>query len=156
MTTIAQQIRELQTRPAAQLVEHYEALFGKPPRVRNAAWLRRQVAWKLQERALGGLSERGRSRLEALIAQIDLPIADTEPTPRTQAKPATSARGGPLVGTVLTRRWRELEIRVTVRDDGFEWNGSRYRSLSAVAKAITGASWNGHLFFGLTQRRARA
>jgi hypothetical protein len=61
-----------------------------------------------------------------------------------------------MVGTVLTRRWRDQDIRVQVADGHFIWNGAPYRSLSAVAKAITGAAWSGALFFGLRQRSSSA
>jgi hypothetical protein len=155
MNTITQQLRTLQTQPAAELAERYAELFGKPPRNHNRAWLLRQCAWKLQERELGGLSDRARTRLDALCARIDLPLPEARAT-RGLAPRATPARPSghqPSPGTTLTRRWRDTDIRVQVLDDGFEWNGVRYASLSAVAKAITGASWNGRLFFGLVERR---
>jgi hypothetical protein len=56
---------------------------------------------------------------------------------------------GPVVGTQLIREWRGIEHRVTVLADGFEWEGRRYKSLSAVTRAITGTRWNGPVFFGL-------
>ena len=59
----------------------------------------------------------------------------------------------PLVGTVLTRHWRGQEIRVTVLESGYEFNDVVYRSLSAIAREITSAHWNGRLFFGLVSRR---
>jgi hypothetical protein len=154
MNTITQQVRTLQTQPGAELARRYQELFGKPPRNRNRAWLLRQCAWKLQERSLGGLSDRARTRLDALCARIDLPLPETR-APRGPATRAPARAGGPqpAPGTTLTRRWRDQDIRVQVLDDGFEWNGVRYGSLSAVAKAITGASWNGRLFFGLVERR---
>lgn len=154
MTTISQQIRELQDMTAADLAKRYEDLHGKPPRVRNVAFLRRRVAWKIQEREFGGLSNGGKARLDELIAQIDLPLGDPRP-----ARPRRTNRNGtnaPLVGTTLIRRWHDQEIRVEVTDAGFEWDGTLYRSLSAVAKAITGSNWNGKLFFGLTTRRKKA
>lgn len=157
--TITLQLRALQTATAADLADRYIALFGKPPRVRNRAWLFRQVAWKLQERELGGISERARNRLNELLAKIDLPMRDAPPTPRramatAPTAPAARDRRDPAPGTELTRKWRDQDIRVRVLDDGgFDWNGARYGSLSAVAKAITGASWNGRLFFGLVERR---
>ena len=56
---------------------------------------------------------------------------------------------GPVVGTRLIREWRGVEHRVTVLAVGFEWEGCRYKSLSAVARAITGTRWNGLTFFGM-------
>ncbi len=59
----------------------------------------------------------------------------------------------PAPGTVLTRTWNGQEIRVLVRDDGYERDGELFRSLTAVARAVTGSKWNGRLFFGLTKRK---
>ena len=158
MTTIPQQLQELQALSPAELARRYEALFGKPPRVRNKAFLQRRVAWKLQEKQLGGLSPRARARLDELVAQIDVPIASAPPPPRRRAVMRTARPDpeAPMVGTTLVRKWRGQELRVEVRETGFEWGGTLYSSLSAVAKAITGAAWNGRLFFGLVQRRAGA
>jgi hypothetical protein len=154
MTTIPQQLQELLTLSPAELARRYEALFGKPPRVRNKAFLQRRVAWKLQEREFGGLPERAKARLDELIAAIDLPLRDPAP-PRPRGPQRAEARG-PMIGTTLIRKWHDTEVRVEVVENGFTWNGVSYRSLSAVAKAITGANWNGRLFFGLVQRRAGA
>ena len=150
MNTIAQQVSELQRFSPAELAERYAELFGKPPRVRNKAFLQRQVAWKLQERALGGLSTHARARLDELISKLDVRLAPPEP----RARPAATkdAPRGPLAGTTLVREWRGEQIRVEVREDGFEWRGTMFRSLSGAARAITGTTWNGRLFFGLTRR----
>ena len=151
--TIAQQLVELRGLAAAQLATRYSELFGKPPRVRNRAWLFRQVAFRLQEQQLGGLSDRAKTRLGELMAQSDLPIATT-PTPRPKPKPVARAEStAPTVGTVLVREWHGQRIEVRVIADGFTWNGVTYTSLSAVAKAITGVGWSGALFFGLRKRR---
>ena len=151
--TIATQVSALQILAADQLAERYTALFGKPPRIRNTAWLRRQVAWKMQEQALGGLSDRARTRLDELVARIDLPLRAAQP-PRPQPQPARPEQKAPLVGTTLVREWHGQKIQVEVADGSYIWNGTPFRSLSAVAKAITGTTWNGRLFFGLTERRA--
>jgi hypothetical protein len=154
MTTISQQLLELQNLSAAQLAQRYAELHGRQPRIRNRAFLLRRVAWKLQEREFGGLPERAKTRLGELIAAIDLPLRD--PTPPRPRGPRHTESRAPMVGTTLIRKWRDTEIRVEVVENGFAWNGVSYRSLSAVAKAITGANWNGKLFFGLVQRRAGA
>jgi hypothetical protein len=154
MTTISQQLLELQSLNTAQLAGRYAELHGQPPRIKNRALLLRRVAWKLQELAFGGLPERAKNRLDEMIAAIDLPLRDpTPPQPRATQRGETR---GPMVGTTLIRKWHDSEIRVEAREGGFEWNGTIYKSLSAVAKAITGANWNGKLFFGLTQRKAGA
>lgn len=151
-TTIIAQLRALQTMAPPQLATRYQELFGKPPRVRNAAWLRRQIALQLQAHELGGLSDRVKTRLDELIACIDLPLGGTTPPrPRPTLKPEPK---NPLIGTTLVREWHGQQIRVEVRDNGFVWNGTVFKSLSAVAREITGTNWNGRLFFGLVQRRA--
>lgn len=154
MNPIVPQIRELQVLPVARLAARFTELFGKEPRSKNRMFLLRTIAWKLQEHALGGISDRAKDRLGALVALVDLPVRDSPP-PRPRAVPRSEA-GTPMVGTVLTKRWRNQEIRVQVTDNGFVWNGTPYGSLSAVAKAITGASWSGALFFGLRQRSSSA
>ena len=151
-TTISQQLRQLRDLSTAQLADRYAELHGKAPRIKNHAFLLRRVAWKLQEREFGGLPERAKARLEELIAEIALALHD--PTPPRPRRPQRTESRAPMAGTTLIRKWHDQEIRVEVRDGGFEWNGALYGSLSAVAKAITGANWNGRLFFGLTQRRA--
>ena len=151
MSSITQQIRELQDMTVTDLAGRYEELFGQPPRVRNKAFLKRRVAWKVQELEFGGLSNEAKNRLDELIAQIDLPLGDPGPTrPRRAIRKDPKA---PMVGTTLIRHWRNQELRVEVRDNGFEWNNTIYKSLTAVARAITGSSWNGRLFFGLTKRK---
>jgi hypothetical protein len=129
---------------ADQLAVRYQALFGKPPRVRN----RRVAAAASRVEAAGTRTRRPQSnapavRLDELMAQIDLPIGATPPR-----RPIGSRCGRQRERTdgrhhVLVREWRDQRTRVRVLDDGFEWNGARYKSLSAVAKAITGAAWNG-------------
>jgi hypothetical protein len=151
-TTITQQLRALQTMAPAQLATHYAELFGKPPRVRNAAWLRRQVAWKIQERELGGLNDRTKTRLDELTTQIALPLGNAAaPPPRPTLRAAPK---DPLVGTTLVREWHGQQIRVEVRDNGYVWNGAVYKSLTAAVRAITSSNWNPKIFFGLVQRRA--
>ena len=121
MSTITQQIQELQDMTVAELVVRYEDLHGKPPRVRNKAFLRRRVAWKIQELEFGGLSDRASKRLDELIAQINLPLGD--PGPRRELSVHRREPKAPLVGTTLVRTWRDQEIRVEVRANGFEWDG---------------------------------
>jgi hypothetical protein len=154
MSTISKQVLELQTLPAAELATRYAGLFGKPPRVRNVAWLRRQVAWKLQEREFGGLGDRARARLDELVAAVQLPVQGARARSRQEASPQREERDSPAVGTTLVREWRGQQLRVEVRENGFEWNGVLYRSLSAVAKVVTGSVWSGPLFFGLVERRS--
>jgi len=150
-STIAAEVAALQRMPAAELARRYSQLFGREPRVRNAAWLRRQVGWKLQERALGGLGDRAKARLDALVAATDLPVGNASMS-RPRPLPPRSTTNMPVVGTTLVREYRGQQIRVEVAEGCYIWNGVPYRSLSAVAKSVTGSAWSGALFFGLRKR----
>lgn len=143
--TIATEIAALADRTTAELAAQYESLFGRPARYRNPVWLRKRIAFKLQENAFGGLSRVAHEALDKLQADIALPAAP---------RPATEQAHGELrVGTVLQREWRGQQIRVEVTKDGFVHGDITYGSLSAVAFAITGARWNGRLFFNLVERK---
>jgi hypothetical protein len=152
MKSIAQEIEELREMKMPDLLEKYSEVFGKEPRVKHREHLWKRIAWKIQEQRFGGLTRVAQRRLEELIAEIDLPLDEQQRTV------TGGLRGGrkpnsPAVGTVLTRQWKGEEIRVNVVENGFEWNRVVYRSLTAVAKAITGSHWNGKLFFGITKRK---
>ncbi len=153
MATVIAELRELDV---ASLVDRYEAVHGKPPRTKHRDWLWRRVAWKVQEQRFGGLSTVAKRRLDELIAELDLPLGNNGTTVRGEVR---EGRGGsrrptdPVLGTTLTRAWKGREIHATAVEGGWEHEGVQYRSLSAVAKAVTGSHWNGRLFFGLKSRR---
>ena len=144
--TVEIQVAALAAMSTAELAAEYERVLGKPPRRRHPAYMRKRVAHALQTAAYGGLPRVARQVLDRLIAEIALPAAPkpTNDTPTTDGKPRP--------GTVLTRVWRAQTVRVLVTDDGFEWDGRTFGSLSAVALGITGSKWNGRLFFGLVGR----
>jgi hypothetical protein len=142
MTTVAEELAALRTLDAAALTARYVALYGREPRSRNRDHLFRKVAWKVQERAFGGLSGAARKRLDGFMAEITLPGAE----------PVAKDRNGLAVGTVLTREWRGTTVRCTVRDNGYEHEGVLYASLSAAARAVTGTAWSGPAWFGLRER----
>ncbi len=148
---------------APELREEYLKAFGEPTQSRNKDWLFRQVAWQFQALAEGGLSERAKRRASELARESDvrprsrqlltpgLPLAAA---PRIVQVGPVRDRKAPLPGTVLCRDYRGQNVVVRVLEDGFEWNGRVFGSLSAVAKAVTGAHWNGHLFFGLRRTKS--
>jgi hypothetical protein len=112
-------------------------LYDKPAPAFSRAYLISRLAYRLQELHLGGLRPATRARLDALADGLD---------PK-QARKRAPARL--LAGTRLCREWQGVEHTVTVLPDGFDYQGRRYQSLSAVARTITGTRWNGPLFFGL-------
>ena len=111
----------------------------------NRTFLESRLAYRLQELAYGGLAVTTVARLENMAEDFD--------TSKARRKKELDR---PIAGTRLVREWKGVEHCVTVREDGFEYQGRPYQSLSAVARAITGTRWNGHAFFGLKNWRKGA
>ena len=121
---------------------------SRPSRRRStAATSRTGIAYRIQELAYGGLKPETIRRLEILGEQYD---SDNVTTRRIRH----DAR--PVAGTRLVREYRGVEHTVTVLADGYEWQGRPYRSLSAIARAITGTRWNGLVFFGIKRQGSAA
>lgn len=149
--------RELALLPqmtTGQLCQRYAELFGEPTRSRHRIYLIRKIAWKLQALVEGDLSERARRRAEELARGFELRVMP--PRTPTSAPLAIAASASeprdprlPAPGTAIVRRYKGRTLQVLVLTDGFDFEGDRYRSLSAVAKAITGSHCNGFRFFGL-------
>lgn len=155
---LSAQIRALRQMTVHELRERYAAVFGEECRSRHKQFLFRRIAWGLQAQAQGGLSERARRRAEELARESDFRMlaprqvasgGATSGSTVTREIPAPRDERLPMPGTVLTREYRGQVIRVTVLDRGFEHDGEVYRSLTAVARAVTGSHWNGYLFFGM-------
>lgn len=153
-------LAELENLSVGQLQERYAQVYGEQARSRHRCYLIRRIAWRLQASAEGGLTERALQRAAELANDADVRVTP----PRRGAKTLTDGRPGgggavrvavttdprlPPPGTAITRQYRDRTITVTVLADGFEYLGERYRSLSAVAKAITGSHVNGFRFFRL-------
>src|SRR5215211_1134973 len=128
------------------LKRKWRELFDSEPPPYNRRFLESRLAYRMQELAYGGLKAETMERLRALGEQFD------GGNVRVRKLKADSR---PITGTQLIRDWKGVEHRVTVRDDDFEYQGRPYKSLSAIARAITGTRWNGLLFFGLKNREAR-
>ncbi|MDY7028546.1 MAG: DUF2924 domain-containing protein [Spirochaetota bacterium] len=155
-----QEIQGLSRMTVGELREKYLDVFGEETRSYHKEFLRKRIAWRIQARAEGDLSERARRRAGELADDADLRIR----TPRdplksgsaeVRARTATSHMGSsrdprlPLPGTLLAREFKGRDIVVKVLDKDFEFDGHRYKSLSAIAKEVTGSKWNGFLFFGI-------
>jgi len=161
---IQKELAALEDMTTRELRERYEEVFGEAARSSNRRWLQRRVAWRIQMLGEGELSARTVDRVRAKAATLardaDLrvrppsgPAGDFGPE-RTVSAPLSAGRDErvPPPGAVLVREFKGREHRVTVRADGFEYRGDTYRSLSAVAHAISGSHWNGFHFFGLGKR----
>jgi hypothetical protein len=106
------------------------------------------IAYARQERRYGGLAKPVARELDRLFTRV-LRDSGTD-SPKTPIAPL------PRTGTVLVREWRGTTHHVTVVDNGFLWNGKTHRSLSGIARAITGTTWNGPRFFGMREEKAKA
>jgi hypothetical protein len=117
----------------------WKAFFGHPaPKSLRRNFLARAVAYQMQVEAYGGLSETTKRRLREIAVAVRRGDANAAGL-GSQTRP----------GTQMFRQWKDKTHTVTALNDGFEWNGQAYKSLSAIAKAITGTNWNGFAFFGI-------
>ena len=142
-TDVLRRLAALTTASTADLKQQWRDLFGKEPPAFNRPWLESRLAYRIQELAYGGLKPETVARLEALGEKLD----GGNTTLR-----RIRADDRPIAGTRLLREYQGVEHAVTVLADGFEYEGRPYRSLSAIARAITGTRWNGWTFFGLRGR----
>lgn len=168
MADIAAELAALQRMTVSELQSKYREVFGEPSRARNKDYLRKKVAWRIQEMAEGGLSERARGRIVTLSSGLpdgwrrrlqNPSAADQGSTARpvTRRKKAVRKRDPrlPTPGSTLRRIHKGEEYTVTVHEVDFEYGGKHYTSLSKVAHAITGTPWNGFVFFGLKKRTTK-
>jgi hypothetical protein len=156
---VAQELTALRRLTIGELRHKYAELFGEPTRTGNKVWLVRRLVWRLQALAEGDLSERARQRAAELAHDADLRLSP----PRRAGQVATCPTDSPRLrlqgkhrlpppGTVLVRPYKGQTLQVRVLDKGFAYESKTYRSLSAVAKAITGSHCSGHLFFRINEQ----
>ncbi len=160
---------ELERMTVTELRRRYAEVFGEETRSYHKAYLVRRIAWRAQANAEGDLAERTRRlRERAMEIAVDADLRMRAPGPARPPRPALLAAQAtataalpvasdgrlPMPGALLTREYRGRTIRVRVLPKGFDYEGTIYRSLSAVAQAVTGAHWNGYLFFGIEKPRS--
>ncbi|MGP6089784.1 DUF2924 domain-containing protein [Antarctobacter jejuensis] len=145
--TIPARLAALKTTPTPELKTQWSELFDSEPPPFNRRYLESRLAYRIQELAYGGLKPETIRRLERLGEELD---------GGDRKKSRIRADAMPITGTRLMREWQGVEHVVTVMVDGFEWQGRPYKSLSAVARAITGTRWNGLVFFGLKRQGGRS
>jgi hypothetical protein len=142
--TVLARVAALKAARTPDLKQQWRELFGTEPPPYNRRFLESRLAYRIQELAYGGLKPETIARLEAIAEDLD------GGNPERRRRPA---KDRPIAGTRLIREWQGVEHCVTVRDEGYEYQGRPYQSLSAVARAITGTRWNGWIFFGLKNQR---
>lgn len=164
-TALHREVGALAHMTPSQLRAKYAEIFGEEPRSGNSVWLRRRIAWRMQCLAEGNLVERAdRLRQRALAMADDADLRVTPPRmppaqtrtvlgrigPKTPAATNAATNGGLKPGAWLSRVHKGRRIDVLVTEDGdFEFDGRRFKSLTAVARAVTGSRWNGRAWFGL-------
>lgn len=147
--TMEEKLAALRKMTTAELRREWQELNGEPARSYHRQWLYKRLCWMHQAAILGGLSPEAERRIQELLPQalammpwghrsFTREVGPVSPVERARLRP----------GTTLTRAYKGKTVVASVRDDGqLEYDGNLYRSLSAVAKAVTGSHWNGNLFF---------
>jgi len=152
-------VQQLHTMTVGELKRKYAEVFGEATRSYNKDYLRKKIAWRLQSLDEGGLIERAKNRAEELAEDADIRLRPPKSAPVKTGTAITEPvtfqttprKDGLHPGVILKRVYKNQTLLVTVTEEGFLFNGSTYRSLSAIAKEVTGSMWNGKLFFGLTK-----
>ncbi len=134
--SVRRQLLALAQMSKTELAEKWKDLFGREPPNYGPVFMRKRLAFRVQELFYGGLSP---DLLKAMLRNGGDPVA------------AQAKKRGPRPGTIIVRMWHGEKHEVVIRANGYEYNGRLYRSLTAVARKITGAHWNGKRFFQLTE-----
>ena len=149
------QIMELKEKSLEELKAKYEELFpGQKAPSNNKVFLWRKIAYRIQELEYGGISAETQNKIQQLIQQYD-PINNKalRPDNTTENQPKKSKLNRdkrlPIPGTVIIKEYKGIKLEVKVLESGFEYHNKIYKSLTAIAKEVTGAHWNGYLFFSL-------
>ena len=157
---VGKEFAALRRMTVGELRARYAEVFGEPTNGRHRDWLVKRIIWRMQSLAEGDLTERARRRAAELANDADLrrkapkspPVApDAATRTRTGRLPTKGDRRVPVPGSLITRVYKGETLEVNVLPTGFEYEGEMYKSLSAVAKKITGTHCNGYLFFRLVK-----
>lgn len=130
-----------------ELKAEWAKLFSSEAPNNSRPFLEQRLAYRIQELTWGGPSKPVRQLLDALADEVE---------GKKVRRSVISDPRNPVIGTRLVREWDGAEHVITVLKDGFDWQGRRYKSLSAVARNITGTRWNGYRFFGLRDNKRNA
>jgi hypothetical protein len=159
LTDVGPQVAALKHMTVAELRARYAEVFGETTQAGHRTWLIKRIAWRLQALAEDDLSERARRRAAELANDADLRLAPPKNNPANPGEhlpalpnPEKPDQRLPPPGNMLVRSYKGRTLHVHVLTQGFEFEGTRYPSLSAVAKAVTGCHCNGFLFFRLARQ----
>ncbi|MBU0995368.1 MAG: DUF2924 domain-containing protein [Proteobacteria bacterium] len=155
MTNLNKEIAILNNMTVNELRQKYSEVFGENTNARNKQYLIKKIAWRMQANIEGDLSERARRRAKELVDEAGLRVRPPKTFSVDSLPEQTSVHSVkkdsriPGPGAVITRKYKGKMIMVTVLEEGFEFDSKKYRSLSGIAKEITGTHWNGYKFFDL-------
>ncbi|MBM3336411.1 MAG: DUF2924 domain-containing protein, partial [Betaproteobacteria bacterium] len=150
---VTKEVALLKQMTVGQLRERYLQVTGETTQAGNRKWLVRRIIWRMQSIEEGGLSERAIARARELASGADLRTtapkqrslpADADRRTRVLACGQLGTVNLPLPGTFITRMYKGRQLQVRVVTGGFEYEGELFKSLSAVAKKITGSHWSGN------------
>ncbi len=157
--SIGKETAALKRMTVANLRQRYAEVFGENTTSRHKQFLIRRILWRLQANQEGDLSERARQRAKELAVDSDVRLTPPMTMPavasgemRVSTIQASQDDRLPMPGAIITRRYKGETIDVRILRHGFEYEGEVYRTLSAVAKQVTGTHWNGYLFFKLGKK----
>jgi hypothetical protein len=157
---VEKELAALERMTVNQLRGKYLEIFGEPTNSRHKQWLIKRTIWRMQANTEGDLSERARRRAMELANDADLRMMaprvkkpNPEAVERTIAVETTIQPSTDLMpGMKLRREYKGRAVTVLVLADGFEFEGERYKSLTAITQVVTGKHWNGFHFFGLRKK----
>ncbi len=142
--TVLARLSALKGKSVKELKADWQALYGEPAPNNSRIFLEIRLGYRIQELTLGGIDRETRRMLDLLADEVE---------GLAHRKNQIADPRNPVAGTRLVREWNGVEHTVTVLADGFEWQGRKYKSLSAIARDITGTRWNGYRYFGLRERK---
>jgi len=151
--SVLYEVSELSSLSCDELKARWRALHSTEPPSHNRSHLIKRLAYKIQENSFGGLTK---SSADAMDRVLDVHGYDSSGARQEQShKKSMPKKNVPITGTRMVREWNGRVHEVVAADGGFEYQGRRYRSLTAVAKEITGTHWNGRAFFGVANTHTK-
>lgn len=153
--SVLRQIADLQNLSYEELKERWAALYGGTPPAYNKTFIIKRLAYRIQELAYGGLPESAQIKMREILDVYGFDENGCDCTKRHTQREIRRRQQMPVTGTRLVREWNGRRYEVIVVLGGFEYEGRKYRSLTAITKAITGTHWNGRAFFGFKNKIAK-
>lgn len=151
--SVLRQVADLHNLTHEQLRELWRTLNGGEPPAYNRRYIISRLAYRIQEIAYGGLSDDAHEKMSEALKRHGY-NEDGMPA-RSGDRRVSSSRNLPIIGSKIVREWNGKRYEVIALRDGFEFEGRKYRSLTAIVKAITGTHWNGRKFFGVAGRSSK-